>query len=119
MRRNNDNTLLQITQGNKAKSVKLCKEVILLMARLSMGSNWICVVVLVGYWQLPRFILDVVLAFWKSKLPRTRKLIECSATREGRVEKAGVAGPRISTSRNLNRDKSSLVLVLEDEAQVA
>lgn len=115
----NNNTQLQITYGNNAKFVKLCDDVKLLNRLLSCGSSWYCVVVLVGYWQLPRFILDVVLAFWKSKLPRTRKLIECSATREGRVEKAGVASPRISTSRNLNRDKSSLVLVLEDEAQAA
>lgn len=119
MRRTSNNTRLQITQGNNAKFVKLCDNVKLSFKHLSLGSNGICVVVLVGYWQLPRFILDVVLAFWKSKLPRTRKLIECSATREGRVEKAGVASPRISTSRNLNRDKSSLVLVLEDEAQAA
>ena len=110
---------MQITQGNNAKDVNICKDVELLNSLLSPGSNGYCVVVLVGYWQLPRYHLDVVLAFWKSKLPRTRKLIECSATREGRVEKAGVASPRISTSRNLNRDKSSLVLVLEDEAQAA
>lgn len=75
---------------------------------------------LVGHWHKTFKTLNVVvLTFCKSKLPRTRNLIECSTAREGRVVMAGVACHRDSTNRNLYRDKTMLVVALEDQAIIA
>lgn len=75
---------------------------------------------LVGHWHKTFKSLNaVMLEFCKSKLPRTRNMIECSAAREGRAVMAGVACHRDSTNRNLDRDKTMLVVALEDQAIIA
>jgi hypothetical protein len=71
------------------------------------------VIRLVGYWQSQNARFCDALVLWKSKLLRTRKLVECPTAREGRVAMAGAASHRVSTSKNLDRDKTMLVLALE------